>query len=273
MRLVLHIGAHRTGSTLVERMLSSLATARPDLGLTVWKPKYLRAIPGFKHIPNVVARAKRGDDAAELRCATLRFDLAERMEAAAAQGTKVLVLSEENMSGGMKPNLRDGQFYAGVRARLESYAHVLGRAPDRVALGIREYGAVWNSAYGYLQRGYNDLPPADKAGRGLLEARRGWPALASAAGQVWPTAEILVWRQEDLAENAERIAAKVGDVPEEHLQRPDEEDVNTTRAMGRPVQLFSPAERRKLKRRYDHHITRMRDEGRVTWAVTPEPAL
>ncbi|MEL6689917.1 MAG: hypothetical protein AAFP28_06315 [Pseudomonadota bacterium] len=268
MRLILHIGAHRTASTLIERMLSALATAQPDLGLAVWKPADMRAIPGFKAAPGLLNRAgaPHSPEAAESFDA-VRENVAARLDAAERAGVKTLLISEENICGGMRTNFKRGRFYPAIGPRLLAFARVLGRTPARVALGLREYGAVWNSAYGYLDRAENTLPAPGEAAQILMDRPRGWPALVAAMREAWASSDLMVWRQEDLG--AQAAAAALCDVDPALLIDPERQVNATGSAGGRTTELFSPAERRKLARRYERHVSTLLEDPNLSWAVRP----
>ena len=268
MRLILHIGAHRTASTLIERMLSALAAARPDLGLAVWRPADMRAIPGFKTVPGLfdskgVPHSREAEDTFN----AVRADMSARLDAAERAGVKTLLISEENICGGMRANFKRGRFYPAIGPRLVAFARVLGRTPVRVALGLREYGAVWNSAYGYLDRVENTLPAPREAAEMLMERPRGWPAVVAAMREAWPLSKLLVWRQEDLG--APAAAAALCDVDPELLIDPERQVNATGSAGGRATELFSPVERRKLARRYERHIATLLEDPTLNWAVRP----
>ncbi|MEM1373000.1 MAG: hypothetical protein AAGF78_01320 [Pseudomonadota bacterium] len=268
MRLILHIGAHRTGSTLIERMLSTLALARPELALRVWKPGYLRAIPQFKTAPGLFASdgtPKSKEAAGHL--SALRADMGARLAAAEGDGVTTLLISEENICGGMWGNFRKGRFYPGVAPRLRAFAEVFGRVPARVALGIREYGAAWNSAYGYLDRADNDLPPKADVAKILSARPRGWPALVSAMREAWPASETMLWRQEDLG--AVDVAAQLCDLDPALLDDPGRPVNATGSAGGTLTEIFTPAERKRLARRYDTHVAALLSDPALRWAVRP----
>lgn len=268
MRLILHIGAHRTGSTLIERMLSAVALARPELGLRVWKPSYLRAIPDFKSAPGLfLSDGTPKSDTAACNLAALKTDMEARLSQAESEGVETLLISEENISGGMWGNFRKGRFYPGVGPRLRAFAEVFGRVPVRIALGLREYGAAWNSAYGYLDRVENALPEKSEVAAIITSRPRGWPALVSAMLEAWPSSEIMLWRQEDLG--AVKVASRLCDLNPALLNDPGRPVNATGSAGGVRTELFTRQERKKLARRYDAHVKSLLDDPALTWAIRP----
>ncbi|MEL7115333.1 MAG: hypothetical protein AAGP08_07030, partial [Pseudomonadota bacterium] len=196
MRLILHIGAHRCGSTLIERMLSGAAAP----GLRVWAPRDVREIKTFAGVAQMFDRDGTLKDADAVTA--LRDDLAARLAGLEADGVQTLVISEENLLGSMVQNFNRGCLYPMARSRLAAYAAVMPVAPARIALAIREYGAVWNSAYGYAGRRNKGLRSATAVAADAVAKTRGWTEVLSAVVEVWPEAEIMLWRQEDLDANA-----------------------------------------------------------------------
>lgn len=247
-------------------MLTAVADARPELGLRVWKPAHMRSIENFKRVPGMFRGEEFASDEARARFEALQGDLDQRLAEAKKDGVQTLLISEENICGGMKGNFRKKQFYPSMKPRLRAFARLFPR-PARVALGLREYGAVWNSAYGYLDRPETELPTKPDAAAILTETKIGWPALTRAMQDAWPEADIMVWRQEDLG--AVEVAAKLCDLDLALLEDPGRAVNATGSAGGIPTELFTKPERRKLDRRYEAHIGAMLEDPSLTWAVRP----
>ncbi|MHC0053871.1 hypothetical protein [Actibacterium sp. D379-3] len=201
MDLILHLGAHRTGSTAFEESLSANAAVLRDEGLVIWPPKVLRRMPGF-------SRINAPQDQAEVTAAAAA--LSDGFAAARQAGVGRLLLSEENMIGTMARNLRAQALYGDARARLAAYAAILPQAPRRVALGIRSYTDYWRSAYLYVLR-RRALPAFDGLAGPLAQARQGWLDLVAAVGAVFPGAEIVIWPQEALEGRVLETACQVID--------------------------------------------------------------
>lgn len=177
MQVTFHIGAHRTGSSLVARTLAASVAAQPGCGVAVWRPVQVRKIDGFTGLHRYEgARRDR-----------IRADIAQRVESAAQNGAGQLILSEENMPGTMSSNLRRGAFYPEIEHRLQRYAEALPIAPSRIAIGVRSYAAVWSSAYYYsLQRG-KTVPGPEAVRQAMMEDARGWIGFVNAARPPGPT--------------------------------------------------------------------------------------
>lgn len=206
MDLILHLGAHRTGSTAFEQALSANARRLRRDGIVIWKPARLRRLPGFKQVPNLAAKAnRRVEMAARLTEAGEAFWLA-----ANATGADTLVLSEENLLGSIEPNLRHASLYPEARARLAAYAALFVQPPRRIGLGIRSYIPFWLSSYAYVLR-RRPLPPLERLIPDLVRlgdpGHRGWVDVVADFRAVFPDSDLLVWPAEALRDGATLDAA------------------------------------------------------------------
>lgn len=207
MDLILLLGAHRTGSTALERVLARNEGALGAVGLGFWPQEDLRQEDGFNEVFALARRPAR-DRAARAALEGLGARLASRWQAQAGRGTRGLLLSEENMLGHMAANLRRGVFYPQAAARLRAYAALLPAPPRRIGLGIRSYADCWVSAYRYcLPR--HDLPEFADLRDALALQPRGWCDLVTDIASVFPGTELLVWPQEALGAALPAIAARL----------------------------------------------------------------
>lgn len=255
MDLTVHIGAHRTGSTLVAQAITASVEADPACGVAVWHPRYLRSIGGWQAVPrSVTATGAPASRAAGRVLATLSDRLAEDAAALDAQGVRHLVISEENLVGTMRTNMTQSAFYPDVASRLRAYASVLPMVPARVALGVRDYGAVWSSAFHYIPQSGNEAPSRQAARTALLDHDRGWPDVIESIYDVWPDTEVYVWQQEDLEDHAAMICAGLLDLPHDKVMVPSQR-VNRLKSSTDRSPLFTPDERALLTQRYHRHLS------------------
>lgn len=181
MELVLHIGAHRTGTTAMQQMLAANREVLEAAGIAALVHGDLeRAVPGFSRIGK-----REGWD--EIRA---DFD-------AATEGARQVLISEENLIGDMGWNLRSGSFYWRAKAKLEAYRDFFGTVPTRIGLGIRSYETYWISAHA-LELTYRDVTKggvvrfADARAR-LTGVARGWRDVVADVREVFPESDIVVW--------------------------------------------------------------------------------
>lgn len=258
MDLTVHIGAHRTGSTLVAQAITQSVADHPDCGVAVWHPRHLRAMGGWQAVP----RSLKPDGAPASKTAArilegLRAQLDDDAQAEVARGVEHLVISEENLMGTMRTNMGQSIFYPDVARRLAAYATVLPKPPTRVAIGVRDYGSVWSSAFHYIPQAGKEPPSREAARAVLLDSNRGWTDIIAEVYSVWPDVEIYVWQQEDLEDHAAFICAGLLEVPEDKITLP-EARVNRLEASQDRTPLFDAQERAMLTQRYRDHLSSIR---------------
>jgi hypothetical protein len=177
MELILHLGAHRTGSTAFQQMLAAGRAMLAQTGARALVPADIDRIPGLADIGGAPDRAAS-------RAA---------IDAVTAGADRVLI-SDENLIGDMGWNIRAGTFYGRARQKLTAQRDFFGDPPKRIGLGIRAYADYWISAHAY-ELSYRARAPvrfADCRTR-LVAARRGWRDLVDDVRAVFPDAAILVW--------------------------------------------------------------------------------
>lgn len=255
---------------MVERTLTATVAAHPDCSVAVWGPRRLRDMRGFQ------ATAQWLDDEAEPvdKSAALALEaLASQFAADIAQekerGVKTLILSEENFVGSMGNNFRQRKFYPDVAQRLAAFDSLFPMSPKRIALGVREYGSVWTSAFQYLPQSGKKAPNLDHARKTLLNNRRGWPEVADAVKHVWPDTPLMMWQQEHLATESAQICAAIAGLDPDQIVVPDGKINARKKQTPRPA-VFDDAERKSLKHRYNRHLRRMKEGGVAHWAGVPQ---
>ena len=207
MEPVLHLGAHRTGSTALERLLRRNAGLLADAGLVLWPQSRLRKQMGYGGVAGLT-RQGASDAAARAELAATTQAFAAAWAAERAAGTRRLLLSEENMLGTMNASLTRRSFYGQAAGRLRAYAAFLPEAPCRIGIGLRSYASYWRSCYLYsLPR--HPLPAFDDLAADLAATARGWRALVADIAAAFPQAELLVWTQEDLQTGLAEIACRL----------------------------------------------------------------
>lgn len=209
MDLILHLGAHRTGSTTFEKTLTKNADVLRAEGIEIWPPKFLRELEGFSLVVNARKRLAAGDLAAQNTVDVARETLHAAFDKVAASGAKTLLMSEENMLGTMHRNLKDRRLYATAAERLTIYADLLPQAPAKVALGVRSYADYWRSAYLFVLRKRQLERFTPELARDLAAQPLSWEDLAQTVKSVFPKAGLQIWAQEGLGGCEVQIAGQV----------------------------------------------------------------
>ena len=209
MALILHLGAHRTGSTAFERMIAG-ADLAPH-GAALWGNARVRGIPGFEQ--------GTGADA-----------FAANWQAQAAQGTRKLLICDENILGTMLGNLMAGALYPDLPAQLARYARLFPAAPRRIGLGIREPAAFWTSCWSFVAR-RRWVPAVAETAPRIAANPRGWADVVADLRAAFPRAELLIWQHEGLDKRLPATAARLLDLPETLFTAPATR-INATHAPG-----------------------------------------
>ncbi|SFE01035.1 hypothetical protein [Roseivivax sediminis] len=196
MDVCLHLGAHRSASTAFQLYARAHADALSVRGITVWDPRRTRT--GLLH--NVASREARPRDVGRVKLACA---------AEAARGTTTLVVSDANMIGTPRANLRAHGLYPAVGERLARLGAAFG--PARAVLQIREPASYWTSLFACLvARGV--APPDGVTLARILAARRGWREVIADLACALPDTQIVVTPYERFADAPHALmAALTGD--------------------------------------------------------------
>lgn len=250
---------------MVEWTLRETIAAHPDAKVALWAPRRMRDIPGMKVAMSKVGGYGEPTDPEAVRlledlASLLAHDMAEERDA----GTKRLIISEENFLGSMRRNLFDGTFYTDVLRRMSCLDSLLPKSPDVVALGVRDYGSVWTSAFQYSAQKGKRLPALADARDGMIANRRGWPEVVADVKSVWPESGMYLWQQETLAENLKRIVSSLTEIAVDDVVVP-EGQINARKSKGAQPEMFDAQDRKHLSHRYNRHLRRMRGDLASAW--------
>mgnify|MGYP002633337284 CR=1 FL=1 len=188
LEVILHIGAHRTGTTTLQRSLQQNHHNLTKNGLTLWGPKVTRG--------GMFSGLLRGADAEPQETARLiarnKGVIRVELDRLATKGQKAVLVSEENMLGGIRGNLRSARLYPDVTARLARFADVFAPVCSRVALVIRPYEDFWASSLAHaIPQGHRMLDEDDLDR--LVTQPRTWRGVINDVALAFPRAEIAVW--------------------------------------------------------------------------------
>ncbi|WP_417700972.1 hypothetical protein [Pseudophaeobacter sp.] len=185
MQVCLHLGAHRCATTSFQEYLRQNATDLAKQGIGFWGPRRTRN--GLLHgvlptpaVGRVEAHAKRA-----------RGRIRMNLHQSRARGVKTLVISDENLIGSTRTNLRLGGLYSGVGERMARYAEAFDGQLNTVALNIRSLESYWASALTYaVVRGHR-VPSAQQV-QNLATSRRSWRDVISDIACAMPGVTIKV---------------------------------------------------------------------------------
>lgn len=167
MKTILHIGAHRCATSTFQSYMRQNANRLRSRGIGFWGPERTRSglFRGLQPAPELAPGRnlrRRGVGRVQLNCARR-----------AENGVQTLIVSDENMIGSLRENVRTASVYAGAGERLARYAEAFEGHVTDVVMNIRSLEWYWASALGLtLARG---RPAPDAALlSALADTPRGW---------------------------------------------------------------------------------------------------
>lgn len=194
MDVILHLGAHRTGSTSFQTYLRGADARLAGQGVGVWGP--WRTRKGLFH--GLMDPAEHPGDVIRTQG---RVRLAAT--ACAQRGLSMLLVSDENMIGTPRGCVRAGMLYPDTGARLRRVAAGFGGV-TRAVIQIRSPEMWWASTLAYLVARGMPLPePAQIAA--LCTSDRGWRQVISDVALALPHAELLVTPFERFVTRPDRL--------------------------------------------------------------------
>lgn len=194
MEINLHIGAHRTASTTFQRFLERNTAVLGQSQVEVWTPARTRKglFSGLFERPEDMTDEieRRGNRSCGLICVEL--------ERARRDGRASLLISDENMIGSTRNNLRQKQLYPRLNERLHRLRPAFDGKLRYIGLSIRSYDTFWASclAFGLTQN--FRMPLMVDLDHYVTQPRR-WRDVVCDVAVAFPDAEILVWPFERFA--------------------------------------------------------------------------
>jgi len=167
--LYLHLGAHRTGTSSFQMMLSQNRALLTSAGFDL-------AYPGRDDIPQGTLGLRLPAPRAVEQWESKFVPLCKReLQRHATDGSHAMILSEENIPGRMI-HFAAGQFYPAAQARMQTLAAAAHAPVLRAVLVVRDYRALFVSAW--RKRAEDNKASPFKTGRyNMLHMDRGWPEL------------------------------------------------------------------------------------------------
>lgn len=199
MDITLHIGAHRTATTSFQRYLRENAETLARHGVGFWGPHRTRGglFAGLLHEDR--GSAISPERQYDLACQRVAMNL-DRVR---ATGLRHLIVSDENMLGAPRRNLRKRRLYPDAGDRLSRYLGAFGGRVTRIALSVRDQEAYWRSCLAFAVHRGMDLPGDDLL-QALVDQPRLWQHVIRDVARVAPEALLTVIPHEAMAGLPER---------------------------------------------------------------------
>ncbi|MCU0528087.1 MAG: hypothetical protein MUD04_01060 [Cyanobium sp. Prado107] len=189
--LHLHLGAHKTGSTFLQKSFLASIDTLHSAGVAYVPLAEVRA-----NVTSVVLQSSQWvsrDSDAELRCRELL--------ATAMNSRQSLLLSDENLLGSLYRFSRNYGMYPSAPKNIKILNSLLD--PDTqitIYLGVRDYASWLESAYLQLLKRKRLIAFSDFISRIRLESLS-WFSLVRRLSASVPDAEIVLWRYESFLED------------------------------------------------------------------------
>jgi hypothetical protein len=198
MDVILHIGAQRTASTTFQHYMRCNADTLRRQGIGFWGPLRTRRGGLLAGIVPV-----KGPVTDERQFTLARGRIAVQCEKAEQRGIKTLIISDENMLGNVRQNLRDTSLYRDGAERMARFAAAFDGRVTRVVTAIRSLDAYWASSLAYgVGRGHA-MPGPDELDR-IVTQTRSWRDVIEEASRAFAGAELQVQCHEAHAGRPER---------------------------------------------------------------------
>jgi hypothetical protein len=201
MDIILHVGAHRTGSTSFQHYIRGNRARLMSEGTALWEPYMLRKglFDGLFAAPRML----NGRNLQRRAMGRVRLHAAQAQRA----GAERLLVSEENMIGAPRACLRAATLYPAIGERMARLDAAFEGGLNRVVMCIRAQDLWWSSiaAFG-LGRGHA-LPDAILLAA-IASSPRTWRDVITDLSCALPHAEIKVLPFEQFAGQADKVLAQ-----------------------------------------------------------------
>lgn len=245
---ILHVGAHRTGTTSFQRFLNENTNTLDEHNIKILCPPECRVENAIEHIASTV---KTWQDS----------------------GVSKILISEENFLGTMEHNIEEETLYPNAKFNLARLAKVI--QPDVVMVSIRELGDYWTSAMLFaFSRDGIPFPKEEKI-EAIAKSARTWGDVVDDIISVFPKSKVIVREFENSKDNPKRFLrlatgwAEWGETKlnrHQHNKRPGQADItaklierrnfDALSRLGETPEtvLFNRAQRCSLHEAYGHDL-------------------
>jgi len=198
MDVIFHLGAHRTATTSFQDYMRRHRDTLAAQGVGFWGPQRTRRGLHAGILPS--ANAHHHELSAD--CVSRR--ITDQLDHAQRKQLKHLVVSDENMIGTVRDNIRQGALYPRVATRLARFAAAYDGRVKTVLFSPRSLELYWCSALAYgVGRGVS--VPDRTALRSIAMARRSWRDVIADIASAVPDAAVRVLPFERYAGQPRRV--------------------------------------------------------------------
>ena len=191
MDIILHVGAHRSGTTTFQQYLRSQFAVLEAQSLGFWGTLRTRksVFPGLFATPCIPKDARRAQGRVQMHLAR-----------AQNAGIRKLLVSDENMIGSARHCLRQGALYPAIGDRMARISAAFGGRVSRVVLTIRAQDLWWASAAAYTAARGHPIPSSEQRDK-IAQSARTWRDVITDLACAVPDATLVVMPFEQGAGN------------------------------------------------------------------------
>ena len=200
--VILHIGAHRTATTSFQHYMRENSSYFARKGIGFWGPARLRK--GL--LTGVIPRPLDHEPQKQFLRAKGRIAL--QLDRSEKSGLTQLIVSEENLLGTLRDNLRSGALYPAAGERIARFMAAFGPRVRGVSLTIRSLDKYWTSALSLSMTRGVSLPSPAKLGD-ISSATRSWSDVVTDVAAAVPNVPLRVVTFEATAGAADQTFAAV----------------------------------------------------------------
>lgn len=201
MDVILHIGAQRTATTSFQAYLRANSAELNAQGIGYWGPHRTRRGGVFTALTSIQDGVVP-DGVVNRAVGETREKIAKHISFLQKRGTTHLIVSDENMLGTVRTNVRADCFYPYAAQRLDRFARVFEGIVTRIAISIRSFETYWPSALAFSV-GRSGRMPRARALERIVTQPRGWSDVVSDVATTFPGVDILVDSHESYANRPE----------------------------------------------------------------------
>ncbi|MGV6811648.1 MAG: hypothetical protein ACWA47_05340 [Brevirhabdus sp.] len=206
MDIILHLGAHRTGTTTFQQVMGQNEPALDRAFVAFWGPKRTRS--GLFN--GLIKRREQVDETVRKQAERSAHVIQIELDRLADARCRALLVSEENMLGAIPQNLSQRKLYPDAQFRLNRVAIAFAHRVTHVALSIRSYEAWWPSALSYAVPAGAAMPSGAALDHLVTQPRR-WRHVIEEVAQAFPKARVSVWAFESMIGNVQgQLAMAMG---------------------------------------------------------------
>lgn len=214
MEITLHLGAHRCASTSFQWYMRKNAVRLAASGIGFWGPQQTRMglLEGVFPSPGPLSAAKQATRA--------KGRLALALAKVEDTGIQHLIISDENLIGAPRRNLRDMRLYPGIGERIARYCDALDGQTVRAAISVRAQDAWWASNIAFAVARGAQLPSRMQLAH-IAASPRNWRDAITDLACALPEAQLIVMPHEIFASVPERRLAMMlnrADMPRAHAR-------------------------------------------------------